>query len=68
MVRCKLPSGIVTGPQLEQLAHVADLIHLMADAGLTTRESRDNPVRPIPEGYLDAVAQYYRKLSQTKKP
>ncbi len=22
----------------------------------------------IPEGYLDAVAEYYRKLSQTKKP
>jgi hypothetical protein len=24
--------------------------------------------QPIPEGYLDAVAEYYRKLSQTKKP
>jgi hypothetical protein len=23
--------------------------------------------QPIPEGYLDAVAEYYRKLSQTKK-
>jgi hypothetical protein len=36
-----------------------------ATAGGGTVRSPGN--QPIPEGYLDAVAEYYRKLSQTKK-
>src|SRR5438128_9266671 len=66
MVRCKVPAGLVTAPQLEQFAQIADefgggrahlttrqniqyhfvplarvpaLMHMMADAGLTTREA-----------------------------
>jgi sulfite reductase beta subunit-like hemoprotein len=74
MVRCKLPSGMVTARQMEQLARiadqfgggkghlttrqniqyhfvplgsVADLMHLMADAGLTNREACYNTVRNV---------------------
>jgi sulfite reductase beta subunit-like hemoprotein len=74
MVRCKLPGGMVTAPQMEQLARiadefgggkghlttrqniqyhfvplarVADLMHLMADAGLTNREACYNTVRNV---------------------
>ncbi len=74
MVRCKLPSGMVTAGQMEQLARiadqfgggkghlttrqniqyhfvplgsVADLMHLMADAGLTNREACYNTVRNV---------------------
>lgn len=74
MVRCKLPGGLVTAPQLEQLARiadefgggkghlttrqniqyhfvplgrVADLMTLMADAGLTNREACYNTVRNV---------------------
>ena len=74
MVRTKLPSGMVTAPQLERLANVADefgggkghlttrqniqyhfvplarvadLMHKLADAGLTTREACFNTVRNV---------------------
>jgi sulfite reductase beta subunit-like hemoprotein len=74
MVRCKLPGGLVTSRQMEQLsriaeefgggrghlttrqniqyhfvplARVADLMHLMADAGLTNREACYNTVRNV---------------------
>ncbi len=74
MVRTKLPSGMVTAPQLERLAdvadefgggkghlttrqniqyhfvplaRVADLMHKLADAGLTTREACFNTVRNV---------------------
>ena len=74
MVRCKLPGGLVTARQMEQLAliadkfgggrghlttrqniqyhfvpldRVADLMHLMADAGLTNREACYNTVRNV---------------------
>ena len=74
MVRCKIPSGLLTAPQLEQLgriadefgggkghlttrqnmqyhfvplARVADLMHTLADAGLTNREACYNTVRNI---------------------
>jgi sulfite reductase beta subunit-like hemoprotein len=74
MVRTKLPSGMVTAPQLERLADVADefgggkghlttrqniqyhfvplarvsdLMHKLADAGLTTREACFNTVRNV---------------------
>src|SRR5271157_1866174 len=74
MVRCKLPGGLVTSRQVEQLARiadefgggkghlttrqniqyhfvplrrVADLMHLMADAGLTNREACYNTVRNV---------------------
>src|SRR5690242_6594358 len=66
MVRCKIPGGLLTAPQVEQLARVADefgggrghlttrqniqyhfvplarvpdLMHTLADAGLTNREA-----------------------------
>src|SRR5271157_1592036 len=74
MVRCKLPGGLVTARQMEQLgriadefgggkghlttrqniqyhfvplARVADLMTLMADAGLTNREACYNTVRNV---------------------
>ena len=74
MVRTKIPSGMLTAPQLEQLARVADefgggkghlttrqnlqyhfvplarvadLMHMLADAGLTTREACFNTVRNV---------------------
>ncbi len=74
MVRCKIPGGLLTAPQLEQfarvadefgggrghlttrqnlqyhfvpLARVADLMHMLADAGLTNREACYNTVRNV---------------------
>jgi sulfite reductase beta subunit-like hemoprotein len=74
MVRTKFPSGMVTAPQLERLAEVADefgggkghlttrqniqyhfvplarvsdLMHKLADVGLTTREACFNTVRNV---------------------
>src|SRR5580658_6559753 len=74
MVRCKIPSGLLTVAQMEQLgriaeefgggrghittrqnvqyhfiplARVADLMHLLADAGLTNREACYNTVRNV---------------------
>ena len=74
MVRTKVPSGMLTAAQLEQLAkvadefgggkghlttrqniqyhfvpltRVADLMHMLADAGLTTREACFNTVRNV---------------------
>src|SRR5579872_5179162 len=74
MVRCKIPSGLLTARQTEQMARiadefaggkchlttrqniqyhfvplnrVADLMHLMADAGLTNREACYNTVRNV---------------------
>jgi sulfite reductase beta subunit-like hemoprotein len=74
MVRCKIPSGLLTAPQVEQLGRiadefaggkghlttrqniqyhfvplgrVADLMHLMADAGMTNREACYNTVRNV---------------------
>jgi sulfite reductase beta subunit-like hemoprotein len=74
MVRCKIPSGMLTAGQLQQLARVADefgggkghlttrqnmqyhfvplarvadLMHMLADAGLTNREACYNTVRNV---------------------
>ena len=74
MVRCKIPSGLATAEQFDQLARVAeefgsgkghlttrqnmqfhfvplarvaDLMHLLADAGLTNREACYNTVRNV---------------------
>jgi sulfite reductase beta subunit-like hemoprotein len=74
MVRCKIPGGLLTVPQLEQLGRVADefgggrghlttrqniqyhfvplervpdLMHLLADVGLTNREACYNTVRNV---------------------
>src|SRR4051812_48869045 len=74
MVRCKVPSGLLTARQMEQLgliaeqfgggrghlttrqniqyhfvplARVPDLMHLLADAGLTNREACYNTVRNV---------------------
>ena len=74
MVRCKIPGGLLTGPQVEQLARIADefgggrghlstrqniqyhfvplgrvpdLMHLLADVGLTNREACYNTVRNV---------------------
>src|SRR5262252_8004164 len=74
MVRCKIPGGLLTAAQTEQLARVAeefgggkghlttrqniqyhfvplnrvaDLMHMMADAGLTNREACYNTVRNV---------------------
>src|ERR1035438_6909408 len=74
MVRCKIPGGLMTARQTEQLARIADefgggkghlttrqniqyhfvplsrvpdLMHLMADAGLTNREACYNTVRNV---------------------
>ena len=83
MVRCKIPSGLLTAAQLEQLARiadefgggkghlttrqniqyhfvplarVADLMHLMADAGLTNREACYNTVRNVTTCALAGIA------------
>jgi sulfite reductase beta subunit-like hemoprotein len=74
MVRCKIPSGLLTARQVEQMARIADefgggkahlttrqniqyhfvplqrvpdLMHLMADEGLTNREACYNTVRNV---------------------
>jgi sulfite reductase beta subunit-like hemoprotein len=74
MVRCKIPTGMLTAAQLDQmariaddfagckghlttrqnlqyhfvpLARVADLMHLLADVGLTNREACYNTVRNV---------------------
>jgi len=74
MVRCKIPSGLLTARQMEQLAvisetfasgkghittrqnmqyhfvplaRVADLMHMLADTGLTNREACYNTVRNV---------------------
>ena len=74
MVRCKIPGGLLTAPQVEQLGRIADefgggkghlttrqniqyhfvplervpdLMHLMADAGMTNREACYNTVRNV---------------------
>src|ERR1017187_4381763 len=74
MVRCKIPGGLLTAPQVNQLARiadefgggrghlttrqniqyhfvplprVADLMHLLADVGLTNREACYNTVRNV---------------------
>jgi sulfite reductase beta subunit-like hemoprotein len=74
MVRCKIPGGLLTADQMEQLAHIsetfaggkghittrqnmqyhfvplaqtADVMHLLADAGLTNREACYNTVRNV---------------------
>ena len=84
MVRCKLPGGLVTARQMEQLARiadefgggkghlttrqniqyhfvplerVADLMTLMADAGLTNREACYNTVRNVTTCVWAGIAQ-----------
>jgi sulfite reductase beta subunit-like hemoprotein len=74
MVRCKIPGGLLTAAQVEQLARIAaefgggkghlttrqniqyhfvpltrvpDLMHMLADAGMTTREACFNTVRNV---------------------
>ncbi len=74
MVRCKIPGGLLTAAQMDQLAHisdtfaagkghittrqnmqyhfvplaqVADVMHLLADTGLTNREACYNTVRNV---------------------
>src|SRR5580698_3289660 len=74
MVRCKIPGGLLTAPQVEQLGRIADefgggrghlttrqniqyhfvplarvpdLMHMLADAGLTNREACFNTVRNV---------------------
>jgi len=74
MVRCKIPGGLLTAPQVAQLARIADefgggrghlttrqniqyhfvplarvpdLMHLLADVGLTNREACYNTVRNV---------------------
>src|SRR5271166_3793470 len=63
MVRCKIPGGLLTAPQVEQrgrlttrqniqyhfvpLARVPDLMHTLADVGLTNREACYNTVRNV---------------------
>jgi sulfite reductase beta subunit-like hemoprotein len=74
MVRCKIPGGLLTAPQVEQLGRIADdfgggrghlttrqniqyhfvplarvpdLMHLLADVGLTNREACYNTVRNV---------------------
>ena len=74
MVRCKIPGGLLTAAQMEQLARIsdtfaggkghittrqnmqyhfvplaraADLMHMLADAGLTNREACYNTVRNV---------------------
>src|SRR5215475_10141690 len=84
MVRCKVPSGLMTARQAEQfgriadefgggrshlstrqnlqyhfvpLARVADLMHLLADAGLTNREACYNTVRNVTACAFAGIAQ-----------
>jgi len=83
MVRCKIPSGLLTARQTEQMARIADefgggkghlttrqniqyhfvplnrvpdLMHLMADAGLTNREACYNTVRNVTTCALAGIA------------
>ena len=83
MVRCKIPGGLMTARQTEQLARIADefgggkghlttrqniqyhfvplrrvpdLMHLMADAGLTNREACYNTVRNVTTCALAGIA------------
>src|SRR5215471_18968760 len=84
MVRCKIPSGLLTAAQAEQLGRiadefgggrshlttrqnvqyhfvpltqVADLMHLLADTGLTNREACYNTVRNVTACPLSGIAQ-----------
>src|SRR5437879_13644159 len=84
MVRCKMPGGLLTAPQVEQFARIAeefgggrghlttrqnmqyhfvplsrvpDLMHLMADVGLTNREACYNTVRNVTACPLSGIAQ-----------
>ena len=83
MVRCKIPSGLLTARQAEQLGRVADefgggkghlttrqnvqyhfvplrrvadLMHVLADAGLTNREACYNTVRNVTTCALAGIA------------
>lgn len=83
MVRCKIPSGLLTARQAEQLGRVADefgggkghlttrqnvqyhfvplrrvpdLMHMLADAGLTNREACYNTVRNVTTCALAGIA------------
>jgi sulfite reductase beta subunit-like hemoprotein len=83
MVRCKIPSGLLTAQQTEQLARVADefgggkghlttrqnmqfhfvplssvadLMHTLADAGMTNREACYNTVRNVTTCSLAGIA------------
>ncbi|MGO4882513.1 MAG: nitrite/sulfite reductase [Bryobacteraceae bacterium] len=83
MVRCKIPSGLLTAAQMEQLARIsdeyaggkghittrqnmqyhfvplaqaADVMHLLADAGLTNREACYNTVRNVTTCPLAGIA------------
>src|ERR1035437_6913481 len=82
MVRCKIPGGLLTAPQVNQLARiadefgggrghlttrqniqyhfvplprVADLLHMLADVRLTTREACYNTVRNVTECPLAGI-------------
>jgi sulfite reductase beta subunit-like hemoprotein len=84
MVRCKIPSGLMTARQAEQLGHiadefgggrshlstrqnvqyhfiplarVADLMHALADVGLTNREACYNTVRNVTACAWSGIAQ-----------
>src|SRR5271157_5111899 len=84
MVRCKIPSGLLTAAQVGQLARVADefgggrghlttrqniqyhfvplnrvadLMHLLADVGLTNREACYNTVRNVTTCPWSGIAQ-----------
>src|ERR1017187_1742418 len=83
MVRCKIPGGLLTAPQVGQLAriadefaggrahlttrqniqyhfiplaHVAGLMHLLADVGMTNREACYNTVRNVTACPLSGIA------------
>ncbi len=83
MVRCKIPGGLLTAPQVGQLAriadefaggkahlttrqniqyhfiplaHVAGLMHLLADVGMTNREACYNTVRNVTTCPLSGIA------------
>src|ERR1035438_10219411 len=84
MARCKIPSGLLTAPQVDQfgrvadefaggrghlttrqniqyhfvpLARVPDLMHLLADVGLTNREACYNTVRNVTTCAWAGIAQ-----------
>jgi len=84
MVRCKIPGGLLTGPQVDRfasiadefgggkahittrqniqyhfvpLAQVPDLMHRLADSGLTTREACYNTVRNVTTCTWAGIAQ-----------
>ena len=84
MVRCKIPSGMLTSRQMDRLAdvaeefgggkghlttrqnmqfhfvplaRVADLMHMLADAGLTNREACYNTVRNVTTCAWSGIAQ-----------